>query len=89
MEFKIGQIPASVLQLQCAKQCMETRRFVCRSFVYDKEQRHCTLWNVNLRLLADSESNSLVEDDIFHYYELVSQSGNLHENLAILAQIFS
>lgn len=49
---------------------------MCRSFVYDKEQRHCTLWNINLRLLAGSNTNSLVEDEDFHYFELVSQSGD-------------
>ncbi len=66
--------------LQCAKQCLNTRRFVCRSFVYDSQQRHCTLWNVNLRLLADSDNNGLDEDENFDYYELVSQSGSLTQN---------
>lgn len=64
--------------LQCARLCLETTSYVCRSISYTADQRECLLSDQNSGISTPAFSLS------YDYYELKSQIG-----LSSLKHLFS
>ncbi|CAG5118278.1 unnamed protein product, partial [Candidula unifasciata] len=55
----------------CAKKCVNSKKFICRSFVYDAMRRTCDLSKLN----SSTVFSRIVPSVVYDYYELKKETG--------------
>ncbi|XP_041362239.1 scavenger receptor cysteine-rich type 1 protein M130-like isoform X2 [Gigantopelta aegis] len=61
----------SITLEMCAKHCLNSRHFVCRSLLYMLDRGECVITDVNLQLAGGLRNSTK-----FDYFELISQAAN-------------